>query len=118
MVAQSGLKLTVGALILLSIFVGIVTVGALQYLLPYPIVALVMGPIAATLPFWYVKRAGRKRLEKFEEQFPEAVDLIARALRAGHALPTALQMVSDEIAQPVGEEFKRLFDQTRSEDVV
>jgi tight adherence protein B len=38
--------------------------------------------------------------------------LIARALRAGHALPTALQMVSDEIAAPVGEEFKRLFDQT------
>jgi tight adherence protein B len=112
MVAQSGLKLTVGALILLSILVGIVTMGALQYLLPYRIVGLVLGPIAATLPFFYVRRAGRKRLEKFEEQFPEAVDLIARALRAGHALPTALQMVSDEIAPPVGEEFKRLFDQT------
>jgi tight adherence protein B len=112
MVAQSGLKMTVGALILLSIFLGVATMGALQFLVPYASVGLVLGPIAATLPFWYVKRAARKRLEKFEEQFPEAVDLIARALRAGHALPTALQMVADEIAKPVGEEFKKLFDQT------
>jgi tight adherence protein B len=47
----------------------------------------------------------------FEEQFPEAIDLIARALRAGHALPTALQMVGEEIPDPVGGEFKQLFEQ-------
>src|SRR5205823_2062065 len=47
----------------------------------------------------------------FEEQFPEAIDLIARALRAGHALPTSLQMVADEIPAPVGTEFRLLFDQ-------
>jgi tight adherence protein B len=47
---------------------------------------------------------------KFEEQFPEAIDLIARALRAGHAFPTGLQMVADEIGAPVGPEFKLLYD--------
>ncbi len=47
----------------------------------------------------------------FEEQFPEAIDLMARALRAGHALTTALQMVGDEIPDPVGTEFRLLFDQ-------
>src|SRR4029079_19478136 len=46
-----------------------------------------------------------------EEQFPEAVDLIARALRAGHALPTAIGMVAAEIPNPVGAEFKKLYDQ-------
>jgi tight adherence protein B len=47
---------------------------------------------------------------KFEEQFPEAIDLIARALRAGHAFPTGLSMVADELADPVGPEFKLLYE--------
>src|SRR5206468_9289499 len=47
----------------------------------------------------------------FEEQFPEAIDLIARGLRAGHALTTALQMVGEEIPDPVGGEFRQLFEQ-------
>jgi tight adherence protein B len=111
MVIQSGLQLTVGSLVLGSIFLGLATAAVLGFLLPYLTAALVVGALASTFPILYVKRAARKRLEKFEEQFPEAVDLIARALRAGHALPTALQMVADEIPQPVGEEFKRLFDQ-------
>jgi tight adherence protein B len=55
------------------------------------------------------KRA--KRLRKFEDQFPEAVDLVARALRAGHSLPTGLGMVADELAAPVGTEFRILFDE-------
>ena len=51
-----------------------------------------------------------KRLEKFEEQFPESIELIARALRAGHALPTGLLMVADEMPDPVGGEFKLVYD--------
>ena len=47
---------------------------------------------------------------KFEEQFPEAIDLIARALRAGHAFPTGLSMVAEELGDPVGPEFKLLYD--------
>src|SRR5262249_52631918 len=45
-----------------------------------------------------------------EEQFPEAVDLIARALRAGHAFPAGLYMVAEELGDPVGPEFKLLYD--------
>ena len=48
---------------------------------------------------------------KFEEQFPEAIDLLARALRAGHALTTGLSMVAEEMPEPVGPEFRLLFDQ-------
>lgn len=112
LVTQSGLQLTVGALVLGSIFLGLVTIVALQFLVPSRIVPFVIGPMVAAIPFFYVKWTGQKRLLKFEEQFPEAVDLIARALRAGHALPTSLQMVAEEIPEPVGGEFKRLFDQT------
>ena len=51
------------------------------------------------------------RQKRFEEQFPEALDLLARAIRAGHAFQTALGMVADELAEPVGPEFKKTFDQ-------
>ena len=47
----------------------------------------------------------------FEEQFPEAIDLLARALRAGHALTTGLNMVAEELPQPIAGEFKLLYDQ-------
>jgi tight adherence protein B len=67
--------------------------------------------VAALLPYWYVQFAASRRTWKFEEQFPEAVDLISRALRAGHALPTALGMVAGEVPDPVGTEFKKLYDQ-------
>ncbi len=61
-------------------------------------------------PFIVVRHFRAKRLEKFEEQFPESIELIARALRAGHAFPTGLQMVADEIPEPVGAEFKLVYD--------
>src|SRR6185295_14337451 len=48
---------------------------------------------------------------EFEELFPEALDLLSRALRAGHAFQTALGMVADEVKAPVGPEFKKTFEQ-------
>ena len=50
-------------------------------------------------------------MKRFEEQFPEALDLLSRAIRAGHAFQTALGMVADELPEPVGPEFKKTFDQ-------
>lgn len=111
MILQSGLQLTVGALVLGSIALGIATAAVGSFLLPSVIAAFVLGVLASMLPLMVVKRKATKRLLVFEEQFPEAIDLIARALRAGHALPTALQMVADEIPDPVGTEFKQMFEQ-------
>jgi len=51
------------------------------------------------------------RVRKFEEQFPEALDLLSRAIRAGHAFPTAMGMVAQEMGEPVGPEFKTMFDE-------
>ena len=62
------------------------------------------------VPFIFVRHKKNQRLKKFEEQFPEAIDLIARALRAGHAFTTGLAMAAEEIPAPVGEEFKLLYD--------
>ena len=69
------------------------------------------GVFFAFFPYWYVARARYKRMLKFEEHFPEAIDLVGRALRAGHALPTGLGMVADEMPAPVGTEFRILYDE-------
>jgi tight adherence protein B len=50
-------------------------------------------------------------MRAFEEQFPEALDLIARALKAGHAFATGLKMAADELPEPVGPEFRKTFDE-------
>jgi tight adherence protein B len=111
LVNRSGLKTTVGTVILACVFIALVTIAVVSRYSPYFSVALIVGISAGFLPIAFVKHMAARRLAIFEEQFPEAIDLIARALRAGHALPTALQMVSDEIPQPVGGEFRLLFDQ-------
>jgi tight adherence protein B len=108
---QAGSKLTVGSVVLACGFVAIVAFFLAFKLLASFGLALAVALLAAALPLLYLRRAARKRLEAFEEQFPEAIDLIARGLRAGHALTTTLQMVGDEIPDPAGAEFRLLFEQ-------
>jgi tight adherence protein B len=62
------------------------------------------------IPYLFVRFAAQRRIRQFEEQFPQAIDLIASALRAGHALTTGLSMVSDEVTDPTGAEFQLLYD--------
>ena len=57
------------------------------------------------------RAAASARIKQFEEQFPEALDLLSRAIRAGHAFQTAMGMVADELPTPVGPEFKKTFEQ-------
>ena len=66
---------------------------------------------AAVLPYQLVKRAIAKRLHRIEAQLPDALDLMSRALRAGHAFPTALKMVGDEMNDPLASEFRAAFDE-------
>ncbi|NMG43078.1 pilus assembly protein TadB [Aromatoleum toluvorans] len=76
------------------------------------VVALIAAALLALIPLIYVVRARKKHMETFERQLPEALDLMGRALRAGHAFPTAVKMVADEMKDPIGGEFRILFDET------
>jgi tight adherence protein B len=111
LVDRSGLKITAGALLLSSAIVGLVTFVACEFLRGGPLVGAVLGTAAATAPFLFVRYKAGKRTERFEELFPEAIGLIVRALRAGHAFTTGLGMAADEMDDPVGPEFKLLYDQ-------
>jgi tight adherence protein B len=111
LVTQSGLKITVGTLIMTSVLGAVLGYALVKWLTYYTYLGLAAAPLFGMVPFLIVRYARSKRLDLFEEQFPEAIALIARALRAGHAFPTGLQMVGDEIPAPVGAEFKLVYDQ-------
>jgi tight adherence protein B len=111
MVERSGLRLTPGGLVLMSAVSALAVFVVIRVLTSYTLVGAVLAIVAGAVPVLFVRRKARQRIALFEEQFPEAIDLIARALRAGHALPTALQMTSEEVPDPVGAEFRLLFEQ-------
>ncbi|HYM12894.1 MAG TPA: type II secretion system F family protein [Bryobacterales bacterium] len=73
--------------------------------------AVMLGAGGATLPFLYVLYARNARFGAFEAHLPEALDLMTNALRAGHSLISALEMVSKEIPNPIADEFKKCFDE-------
>jgi tight adherence protein B len=76
------------------------------------------GPVAAaaggaTLPYLYLRRRRIRRAAAFEEHFPEAIELLSRSLRAGHALLTGLEVVAEESPDPVDREFRQVYEQQR-----
>ena len=62
-----------------------------------------------SLPYLYVRIKRSRRLAEFEEQFPEALDFLARSMRAGHAFSVSLEMMADESPDPIGVEFRKVF---------
>lgn len=82
----------------------------LSRFLPLAILAAALG---ALLPYIYARRRASKRLRMFEEQLPDAIDLIGRAIRAGHPLSAGFKMVAEEARDPVAEEFRRVFEEQR-----
>src|SRR5919197_281986 len=65
------------------------------------------------LPYAYATHLRTKRFDKFEELFPQAIDTLARAVRAGHAFTTALELIASEVAEPVSGEFRKLFEEQK-----
>jgi tight adherence protein B len=111
LIQQSGVNTTPGGLVLTMIaFAAVAGVIAKMFATQW-YVPLIAGAFAGIVPLGYVINRRSARLRRFEEQFPEALDLLSRALRAGHAFQTAMGMVADEMSEPVGPEFKKSFDQ-------
>jgi tight adherence protein B len=75
------------------------------------ILALPVGILAALFPIMRLRRAARRRLAKFESQFPGALEFIARSMRAGHAFSISLEMLHHEFEQPLSGEFRRVFEE-------
>jgi tight adherence protein B len=68
---------------------------------------------AGALPLLFVNLARTKRFKKFENKFPEAIDLLGRSIRAGHAFSTALELIATEMDEPIAGEFRKLFEEQK-----
>jgi len=75
------------------------------------LLAIPVAILAALTPLLGLRRAARKRLAKFESQFPGALEFIARSMRAGHAFSISLEMLHREFEQPLATEFRRVFEE-------
>lgn len=111
-VSASGMSVSPAELIVLSL-----ALGAFGLFLPGlfgkpPIFGAVLGLGLAVLPWWRVSSRRSARIARIERQFPEALDLMARSMRAGHAFPSAVKMVAEEMPDPLGRDFRILFDET------
>jgi tight adherence protein B len=76
-----------------------------------PTTAVVMALFFGSIPYLVVRAKRTKRLNTLEEQFPEALDFLARSMRAGHAFSISLEMLGEEMADPLGQEFRALFNE-------
>ena len=110
-IVQSGLEWTVSGLLLgigTMFFLG--ALAASMFHLPMELV-LLAGAVPGCLPWLYLQRKRSQRLGLLERQIPEALDLIARALRAGHAFSAGLQMAGEELSEPIAGEFRLVHDE-------
>lgn len=110
-IRQAGMKTKPGKILLLAAALALgayVGMGFLSVPFPIPILA---GIVAAMIPFIVIALKRRKRLHQFEEHFPEALDLLGRAVRAGHAFTTGLEMIGKESQEPISGEFRAAFEE-------
>lgn len=107
---QADMTMPPGRLLAMVIGVGVVGAIVLGAASPLKVITIPLGLALGWLPIAFVRHKARRRVGKFEEQFPEAIELIARALRAGHAMTTGLALVAEELPDPVGGEFRLVYD--------
>src|SRR5579864_2127929 len=109
--ANSALPITLGVILLACGCLAATVFAAVAYTTGSVWLAAAAGAGSAPLPYWYVRRAAAKRLGKLEEQLPQAVEMIAVSLRAGHAFSTGVLMTAEELPPPLGSEFRTIYDE-------
>lgn len=111
MAIQSNLSKPLGFYLLAAAVLFLIGFIAATFAALWITVRLASGLLLGSLPIFYIYIMRRKRLARFEEQFPDALDMMARSLRAGHALTGSLQMVAQEFEDPLGPEFGKTLNE-------
>jgi tight adherence protein B len=111
MLNQAGVKMKPAKLIAICCLTGLATYLIVEQFVPRFPIALLTGLALGLTPIAAVVWMRKRRFRKFEEHFPEALDLLGRAVRAGHAFTTGLEMIGKESAEPISGEFRTTFDE-------
>ena len=105
LIDKTGRRTTLPIIVTIMIVLAAAAGAISWYVTSSPILPMIVVPIAFFSPVMFLNAGAGKRLDKFDEQLPEAIDIIIRALRAGHPFDGALKVVSEELPNPVAEEF-------------
>ena len=108
---QANVQSPLGVFILLAAVLTLTGYLAGSLLTINRVIPLIIAAFLAGIPFLYVIRKKKKRMEKFQKQLPEGLELIARSLRAGHAFTSGMKLAADEFDDPLGPEFTETLDQ-------
>ena len=108
---QANVKYTVGFFLLSSMAMGLTGYVFFFILTKKAVFAFLVAMASACLPLFHVRLKKKRRMAKFEKQLPEALGLIARALRAGHAFTSGMKLASDEFGDPLGPELEETLDE-------
>ena len=111
MLDQADLHITPSRLLMFSFMAGLLGALAASVITIFIPLMILAGLVCAALPFVHVYWRRKKRFDSFLEQLPDSLDLISRALSAGHAFPEALQMVSEEMPEPISTEFRKAYEE-------
>lgn len=110
-VGTSGVRVSAAELMIMSGALGLMGLVLPGTFGKPAVLGAALGLALAVLPWWRVAHARRLRIERIERQFPQALDLMTRAMRAGHAFGSAVRMVAEELPEPLGQDFRILFDE-------
>jgi tight adherence protein B len=112
LLTQGEIKTRAGNFLMLCTVTAII-VALIFFRFASPMLGWVGLVIGFFLPYMYASYRRTKRFEDFESLFPEAIDTLARAVRAGHAFTTAIEMIANEVAEPVAGEFRKLYEEQK-----
>jgi len=111
-VLQAGIETRPGKIVLISAVLGLGSYLVSELYNRHSfLISVGVGTVLAIVPFVYVAWKRNRRLGQFEEHFPEALDLLGRAVRAGHAFTTGLEMITKECSEPIAGEFRAVFEE-------
>jgi tight adherence protein B len=113
MLEQAGSTITLARFLVFSIGLALGLGLAILVLTLHWIPAIIASAVGAALPYVVVRRKRTRRFYKFEEMLPEAIDMLGRAIRAGHPLSSGLKMVAEEATEPIAGEFQRTHEEHR-----
>lgn len=108
---QAGLTMKPAKVLLLSAVAGLITYFVLGFFYIQTLFCILGGIAIASAPFAVIAWLRSKRLRRFEEHLPEALDLLGRAVRAGHSFTTGLELIAQECAEPIAGEFRTTFEE-------
>jgi tight adherence protein B len=110
---RAGSTTSIEALLLMCAGLGVGFGAALLILTRFWPFALLAAVVGGYLPIFFLKRKAQRRSDAFEATLPEAIDLLGRAIRAGHPLSAGFKMVAEELKDPISTEFQRTFEEQR-----